>query len=106
MRLHLCNQAVINAPCSLVLLLIAFYGILCQAVGNKGNDLWCNDTAGAFVTGTKAGISASLAILGYRIARDAKLFSDLPLAFVFKQILLPNTIIVHNSDPHFGWHPI
>ena len=46
-----------------------------------------------------------LAILGYRIARDAKLFSDLPLAFVLKQILLPNTIIVHNSDPHFDTFP-
>lgn len=66
---------------------------------------WCNDTAGAFVTGTKAGISASLAILGYRIVRDAKLFSDLPLAFLLKQLLLPDTIIVHNNDPRFDAFP-
>ena len=94
------HEAFIDAPGCMVLLSVRFQAILVQALLDELEDVRGHDARRTAVTRPKSRIGVAFAILGHRIAGNAKPQGDLPLAQAIDQIHTSNVFIVLHRDYH------
>ena len=89
----------------MVLLSVRFQAILVQTLLDEPEDVRRHDARGTAVARPESRIGVAFAILGHRIAGNAELPGDLPLAQAIDQIHTSNVFIVLHRDYHLACLP-
>ena len=99
------HEAFIDALGCMVLLLVRFQAILVQALLDEPENVRRHDARRTTVARSESRIGVAFAIFGHRIAGNAELLCDLPLAQAIDQIHASNVSIVLHRDYHLACLP-